>query len=274
MWTSNTAIAVYIALAVIFAVFVASLIFRKTVRTRLVIEKTIRDDPDINDWLVIFNWTRKILYVPTIAASFLASVLMYLRSADVLFFGSISAEAMGGVWFAIFFLNFLVEEYEISVKVLLITLVSVGFLLLWLHLLGWVVSFLRLFRHLAISLSGTGFLLVGVIGVLTIFISWLKGLFFYVSITPNYMNLQEGPTETGEQIGREDYNSLVDTTDFLERLFGFGRIIITFKDKKREPLSFLVWNIRNKSSLLEKVRAKFAIDHREQSVAREPGGEV
>ena len=92
MWTSNTAIAVYIALAVVFAVFVACLIFRKTVRTRLVVEKTIRDDPDINDWLVIYNWTRKILYVPTIAVSFVASVLMYLRSADVLFFGSIIRE--------------------------------------------------------------------------------------------------------------------------------------------------------------------------------------
>ncbi|MHC4721687.1 MAG: hypothetical protein ACYS6I_03150, partial [Planctomycetota bacterium] len=167
-------------------------------------------------------------------------------------------------WFAIFFVNFLVEEYNISIKILLITLVSLGFFLLWLHLLGWVADFFRLFKHLGFSISSTGYLLVGIIGLLTILVSWIKGLFFYVTITPNYMNLQEGPTETGEQIGREDYNSRVDTSDFLERLLGFGRIIITFRDKKREPISLLVWRIQEKVQMLERVRGKFAIDHQQQ----------
>ena len=79
------------------------------------------------------------------------------------------------------------------------------------------------------------------------------------------MNLQEGPTETGEQIGREDYNSRVDTSDFLERLLGFGRIIITFRDKKREPISLLVWRIQEKVQMLERVRGKFAIDLQQQN---------
>ena len=78
------------------------------------------------------------------------------------------------------------------------------------------------------------------------------------------MNLQDGPTESGEQIGREDYNTKIDTSDFLERLMGFGRIIITFKDRKREPISVLVWRIQKKAELLESVRAKFAIDHMTQ----------
>ena len=149
-------------------------------------------------------------------------------------------KVVGGIWVVIFFVNFLVEEFEISVKLLLITLVSVGFLLLWLHLLGWVVGFLALFENLALSMNATGYLLVAIIGLLTIGVSWLRGLFFYAAITPNYMNLQEGPTETGEQIGREDYNTRVDTSDFLERLLGFGRIVITFKDQKRQPISLLV----------------------------------
>ena len=79
------------------------------------------------------------------------------------------------------------------------------------------------------------------------------------------MNLQEGPTESGEQIGREDYNSRIDTSDFLERLMGFGKIIITFKDKKREPISVLTWRIQKKAQMLEKVRAKFAIDYPQQT---------
>ena len=105
------------------------------------------------------------------------------------------------------------------------------------------------------------YLLVGVIGLLAIFVSWLQGLFYYVTITPNYMNLQEGPTESGEQIGREDYNSRIDTSDFLERLMGFGRIVITFKERKRQPIVVLVWRIQKKAQMLERVRAKFAIDH-------------
>jgi hypothetical protein len=255
-WFSNRMIALYIAIGVIGGGVLACILFRKPLRTRLRMQKSIREDPDINDWLVIFQWTPKILYVPTIVASFVAAAISC--------FDSIPGAAIGGIWFAIFFLNFLVEEYNISIKILLITIISVGFFLLWLHLLGWVGGFFGLFKHIAVSMNTTVYLLVGIIGLLAIFFSWLKGLFYYTSITPNYMNIQEGPTETGEQIGREDYNSRIDTSDFLERIMGFGRIIITFKDRKREPIAVLVWRIQKKAQLLEKVRAKFAIDHQQQ----------
>jgi hypothetical protein len=251
-WFSNQMIALYIAAGVIVAAVGAWFILRKTVRTRLRMEKVVREDPDINDWLIIYNWTTKALYVPTIAASFFAAVLLCIPC--------ISPAAVGGIWFAVFFLNFLVEEYNISIKILLITIVSLGFFLLWLHLLGKVMDFLSLFRRIAISMNATVYLLVGIIGLFVVFISWLKGLFYYITITPNYMNLQDGPTESGEQIGREDYNTRIDTSDFLERLMGFGRIIITFKDRKREPIIVLVWRIRTKAQQLENVRAKFAID--------------
>ncbi len=251
-WASNTMIAAYIAVGLAAAAAGAWLILRRTVRTRLRMQKVMKLDPDINDWLIVFNWTPKILYAPTIVASLLACLLAYLTD--------IPNVVIGGVWLGVFFLNFLIEEYSISVKVLLIILVSVGFFLLWLHLLGWVTGFLRLFNHLALSINATGYLLVGVIGLFTIAMSWLKGLFNYITITPNSLNLQEGPTESGEQIGREDYNSRIDTSDFLERLMGFGKIVITFKGKNREPISVLVWGIRKKAQMLERVRAKFAID--------------
>lgn len=255
-WLSNKMIAIYIAIGVIGGGVLACFLFRKPLRTRLRMQKSLKEDPDINDWLVIFEWTPKILYVPTIVASFLAAAISC--------FDSIPAAAIGGVWFAIFFLNFLIEEYNISIKILLITIVSSGFFLLWLHLLGWVWGFFGLFKHIAVSMNSTVYLLVGIIGLLAIFFSWLKGLFYYMSITPNYMNIQEGPTESGEQIGREDYNSRIDTSDFLERIMGFGRIIITFKDRKREPIAVLVWRIQKKAQMLESVRAKFAIDHQQQ----------
>jgi len=246
-------IALYIAVGVIVGGAGAGLILRKTLRTRLRVQKVMRQDPDINDWLIVFDWTPKILYVPTIVASLLAAVVSWV-------FGSIPPGVIGGLWFVVFFLNFLVEEYNISIKVLLMILAGLGFFFLWLHLVNCVVSFLHLFRHIAVSMNATVYLLVGMIGLLTVLTSWLKGLFYYLVITPNYMNVQEGPTESGEQIGREDYNSKVDTSDFLERLMGFGRIIITFKDRSRQPISVLVWQIQKKALLLEKVRGKFAID--------------
>jgi hypothetical protein len=256
-WFSNRMIAIYIVIGVIAGGVLACFLFRKQLRTRLRMQKALKVDPDINDWLVIFDWTAKILYVPTIVASFIA--------AAVSCFNSVPDAAIGGVWFAVFFLNFLIEEYNISIKLLLIAVISIGFFLLWLHLLDWVGGFFGLFKHIAVSMNTTVYLLVGIIGLLAIFFSWLKGLFYYMSITPNYMNIQEGPTESGEQIGREDYNSRIDTSDFLERLMGFGRIIITFKDRKREPITILTWRIQKKAQMLEQVRAKFAIDHLQQA---------
>lgn len=266
-WTSNQMIALYIALGVIVAGVAAWLILRKTVRTRIGMERQLREDPDINDWLVIFGWTTKILYVPTIIVAILASLLMFMQESGWKIFAGINPKTVGGIWFTIFFINFIIEEYHISIKVIIIAFVGTGFLLLWLHLLGWVGGFLGLFRSLAFSISGTGYLLIAIFGLLTIGISWLQGLFFYVAITPNSLNLQEGPTEAGEQIGREDYNSKVDTGDFLERLLGFGRISITFKEKSRLPLTLLVWRVQKKADLLEKVRSKFAIDYPQQRVA-------
>jgi hypothetical protein len=252
-WFSNQMIAIYIAVGAIGGSILAGFLFRKPLRTRLRMQKVVRDDADINDWLIVFSWTPKILYVPTIVASFIAAVVSYFAGDH---------PAIGGVWAAIFFLNFLVEEYNISIKILLIAVIGMGFFLLWLHLLGWVMPFLRLFKNIALSMNAAVYLVVGLMGLFAILVSWLKGLFYYVTITPNYMNLQEGPTESGEQIGREDYNSRIDTSDFLERLMGFGRIIITFReDRKREPIAILVWRIQSKAQMLERVRGKLAIDH-------------
>jgi len=255
-WTSNGMIALYIALALAAAVVAAWFILRKTLRTRVDVERALRADPDLNDWLVIFGWTSKILYVPSILAAILAATLMFITRSHWPAFDHV----IGGLWFALFFINVLIEEYDINIKVILLTLASLAAFLLWLHLLGWVVPFLTLFGHLAFSVSATGYFLIAVLGLLIIGISWLHGLFYYVAITPNSLDLHAGPTEAGEQVGREDYNTKVDTGDFLERLLGFGRISITFKDNRRPPLTLLVWRVEKKAEMLERVRAKFVLD--------------
>jgi hypothetical protein len=250
-WTSNGAIAAYIAAGVVAGTVGAWLLMRKTLRTRLQTEKALRLDPDMNDWLVIFGWTPKVLYVPTMLAAVLASILMFLHESDAGVFAGINPEVVGGVWFAIFFVNFLVEEYNVTLRLLIIVFSCTGFLLLWLHLLGWVTGFLGLFTHLAFSISGMGYLLIAAIGALTIGISWLTGLFYYVAITP------------------KDYSTKIDTRDFLERLLGFGRIIVLFKDRSRPPINLLVWRVSKKAQMLDKVRAKLTVDHPQEVLEHE-----
>ena len=269
-FTSNGMIALYIAVGVVAAAVLAWFLMRRTLRTRLRMEKSLRLDPDMNDWLIIFGWTPKVLYVPTMIAAVLAAILMFLQESGWGVFAGIDPHLVGGVWFAIFFVNFLIEEYNINIRLLIIAFSCAGVLLLWLHLLGWVTGFLGLFRHLAFSISATAYLLMAIIGALTLGISWLRGLFYYIAITPNNLDIQTGPSEAGEQIGREDYSTKVDTGDFLERLLGFGRIGITFKDKARPTISLLVWRVDKKAEMLEKVRAKLTVDHPQEVLEHEP----
>jgi hypothetical protein len=240
------------------------LALRNTIRTRLRVARQLRDDPDINEWLVAFGWSRKVLYGPTIFLSAVAWLVMllfergWLGSAD-----SSLPVIVGGVWLAVFVLNFLIDEYEISVKLLLLVVLVVLALGLWLGYLHWLMPFLGGFRGIRASLSSTVYLILALLFLLAIAVSWVRGLFFYVAITPNYMNIQTGPTETGEQIARQEYSTRVDTGDFLERLLGFGRVVITFADHRRQPMVLLVGRIGRKAKLLESIQGKLAVDRRQ-----------
>ncbi len=274
-WLCKKMVAFYvvIGIAVITTTGWFFLVKREVVRTRLKVKVTMQNDPEltrldngkkINEFLIVFNWTRKVLYLPTIIASFFAAVLICVVEPEAAgwFDSKIDSEivqmieVIGGIWFAIIFLNFLVEEYDIRLMAIIMSLVSVGFLLLWLYLFGWVNSFFRLFTHLDVFISWKGYLLVGLIGMLTLLVSWVRGLFYFVVITPNFINIQEGLTETGTQIAKKDYNSSVDTSGLVERLLGFGKIKITFKGSEREPITLYVWKIGAKAKKLEEISTK------------------
>jgi len=235
------------------------LLFRKTLRTRVRVGVQLRNDPDINEWLIIFNWSRKVLYMPSILASLGGAAVMLMIDWKVIP-AQPASEIVGGVWVALFVLCFLIDEYEMSIKVLAIIVLFVLLLVLWLYLLAWLGSFFRVLGRISVSMSWMGFLFLAVIFSIGVVASWVKGLFHYVAITPNYLNIQVGLTETGEQISREDYNTRVDTSDFLERILGFGRIVITFRDNRRLPIMLLVGRIGNKAQTLESIRGKLAVD--------------
>ena len=263
-WVTPKMIATYVVMGIVVIVVAGWFLLRNTGRTRLGMQRTLSSDEDLagGEFMIVFNWTQKVLYLPTIMASFFAALLMYFLDPDRALWISHSLEPMqmieifGGIWFSIFFFNFLIEEYNIRLMVIILSLVSIGFLFLLLDTFGCLDSFFRLFWHLDVYISWKGYLMVGLIGLLTIFVSWVKGLFYYVVITPNYLNIQEGLTETGKQIARRDFHTSVDTTDLAERLFGFGKIVVTFKQSEKEPMNLYVWRIGAKAKKLEEMGTK------------------
>ncbi len=244
---------------VLLLIGVAWMFMRQTIRTRMRMGKQLRDDPDINEWIVAFNWSRKVLYVPTIIASLVACVIVAFDPPTP------GGQVVGGVWLGIFFINFLVDEYEMSVKILLLTVLVLGVSYLWLMLLDWDRQVWRFFAQLGIQIDWKGYLLIAIIFASAVVISWIRGLFYYVAVTPNYLNLQVGPTESGNQVDREDYSTRIDTGDFLERMLGFGRVIITFRDNSKPPMILLVRNIGKVAKRLESIRGKLSLDRYQPS---------
>ena len=236
------------------------LFIRKTIRTRLRTAAELRADPQMDDWMVAFNWTRKVLYFPTIVASLIAAGLMLAHEggwmgADPRFGG-----VLGVVWLGMFFLNFLVEEYELNVKILLLALLTIAVALLWLTLTELLTPVVRFFESLRVEISSLGYLLLCLIFLSAIVVSWIRGLFCFVTLTPNYLNVQNGPTETSEQISRENFSTRIETSDFLERMLGFGQIIITFSDTRRQPMTLLVGAIGKRAKQLEDIRGHLSVE--------------
>ena len=260
----------YLILGVPFALAgLAALVFfllRHTLRTRFRVNRQLHMDQDINEYLVCFDWSRKVLYLPAIAMSFIGAFAMLLIGWNTVPGETVSpnfqtlAQVVGGLWLLAFLLSFLVDEYEMSVKILAILVLLVLLVSLWLHLLGWLGPVVRILGRVSVSMSWQVFLFIGLLFSVGIVVSWIKGLFYYVALTPNYMNIQVGLTETGEQVSREDYSTRVDTGDFLERILGFGRIVITFRDNRRLPMCLLVGRIGKKAATLESIRGKLAVD--------------
>lgn len=221
------------------------------------------DDPTCRNLLVVYDLSRKALYIPTITTSLVMSVLMALREDPWKLFPGLDPKVLGGIWLAVFFLNFLVEEYDVDLRSLVLTVVVLAATFMWVAVMGWVTEFFHFFRRFGMELDSTAYLLIAVIFILAILYSILKGSFQYVQITPNYINIQMGLAETGEQLSREQFSTRIDAEDLIERLFGFGRLIITFRDTRRSPMTFLVHGVGSKAAQLEAIRATYLVDEQD-----------
>jgi hypothetical protein len=244
---------------------VVAFLLHKVMRARdTIAEDWVRsnpDDPTCENVLVVFNLSKKVLYFTTILASLVMAVLVYLVQEHGL---DVSQRLLGGIWLAIFFLNFLVEEYEVDLMAVVVGLAVILATVVWVAYMGWTQEFVDFFENFGVSIDSTGYLLIAAVFALAIFYSIVKGAFYYVAITPNDINVQMGLTESGRQINRDAFTTTVDTGDLMERIFGFGRIIVTFRDPTFKPMEMLVWNIKGKAEKLEAIRATYVVDDRQR----------
>jgi len=220
------------------------------------------DDPGCKNLLIVYDLSRKALYLPTIVASLLASALMFLKQRWGLL-PDLEPTLLGGIWLGVFFVNFLVEEYDIDLRALIITVVVLAGAFMWVAVMNWIPEFFRFFHRFGMAIDAAGYALIAAVFVVAILYSVFKGTFHYAVITPNYISLQMGLAETGEQLSREQYSTRIEAEDLIERLLGFGRLIITFRDTRRAPMVFLVHGVGRKAAQLEGIRGTYLVDQQD-----------
>ena len=231
-------------------------------RTRRQWVKNNPDDPTCKNILIVYQLSHKALYLPTIATSLVVSVLMMLKERCGLLPG-LAPELLGGIWLGVFFLNFLIEEYDIDLRALIIAVVVVAGTFMWMAVMNWLPEFFQFFRRFGIEMDSASYLLIAAIFIFAILYSIFKGTFQYIEITPNYINIQMGLAETGEQLSREQYSTRIEAEDLIERLLGFGRLVITFRDTRRPPMMFLVHGVGRKSAQLAGIRGTYLVDQQD-----------
>ncbi len=259
-WSSDPMIATYILSGVVLLTELAIIILLKTARTRHSVEKQIREHEEVHEYVILWNRRRWVLYMPSMVASLLFGICLCLRQWG-LFPEAVTPRMLGGIWVVLCILNVLVEQFHMSIKTLLIAIPSLGALLLALHLVGHADEAVRLLRYSAVDVPAKLYFIAAFLIALVIFIGWVHGLFHYMAVTPNVADLQRGLTETGRQIKNADYDVDFDATDVVERwLFGFGRIIISFRDPNRPPMVFFVPHASDIDERIRRVRSVTAID--------------
>ncbi|KKL97770.1 hypothetical protein LCGC14_1831120, partial [marine sediment metagenome] len=98
MWTWKQTVVMLIPIAFVVVGLIVWYMLRKTIRIRTRMEGQLRRDPDINEWLVVFGWSRKVLYTPAIIMSLIASGLMLAKEVNWL--PGLNSHMLGGIWLA------------------------------------------------------------------------------------------------------------------------------------------------------------------------------
>ena len=265
-WFSLRMISTYIVVGLTAAAVFAGYILVKTksVRSRIERDNELRQDPNINVWLTAFDWSWLILFVPSMAALVLCGVvgcfinwLMPENAAN-----PVVQRAIGGFAFGFFCLNAAVVLFKLTPTRVLVLLLAVCGFCLMLLLMGTSVflGFFGKFKYLGIRIDPFGYLLMAYVGFFYLRLIWICGLFDYITMSPNRLDIQRGLSETERGIQRKDFRVSIDTEDVILRLFKVGRIIISFPHSDRLPISLLVTGIDKKARYAMQAASVLSLD--------------
>jgi hypothetical protein len=261
-WDDNPMIAAYILSGFLLLSELGIVVVLKTVRTRYAVERKILEHRDVHEYVILWDRPRWIVYLPLLLASLVFAALTALDMP-----GIFPPRTLGGIWLVLCVLNVLVEQFHMSIRTLFILVLTVATVLLVLHLADYAGKAIRLIEYAGVEVPIKLYMMTACMIALVIFAGWLTGLFHYVAITPNVADLQRGLTETGRQIQNADYDVDFDATDVVERwLFGYGRIILSFRDPSKPPMVFFVPHASVIDDQIRRVRSVIVIDRTEKEV--------
>jgi hypothetical protein len=252
-WVSLRMISCYIVVGVTLAAILAGFILHttKSIRTRIARDNELRQDQSISVWLTTFDWTWLVLFVPSILVLILCGLAGYIINWALPEGQTnlIIHRVLGGFTFGFVCLNAAVVIFKLTpARVLLLFLVIGGFCLILLLMgVDIFLHFFEKFKHLGVKVDPFGYLLMAYVGFFFLRLIWIAGLFDYIVMAPNRLDIQRGLSESERGIQRKDFRISVDTEDVILRLFKAGRIIISFPHSDRLPMSYLVTGIDKKS---------------------------
>jgi len=252
-WVSLRMISSYIVVGITLAAILAGFILHETksVRTRIARDNELRQDSNISVWLTTFDWTWLVLFVPSIVILILCGIVGYIINWTIPEGQAnlIIHRALGGFTFGFFCLNAAVVIFKLTPNRVLILFLAIGgfCLILLLMGVGILLNFFENFKYLGVKVDPLGYLLMAYVGFFLLRLIWIAGLFDYIAMAPNRLDIQRGLSESERGIQRKDFRVSIDTEDVILRLFKVGRIIISFPQSDRLPMSYLVTGIDKKS---------------------------
>ena len=262
-WRSTKAIALYFASGIFCFGIIAFMGLMRRATTRWDMEARLGERHRakmISHWLVIFNWTRKILHIPTIVFAFLAAFIMWLYSdsENIESIGSI----VGAIWFCVWLFCHTIEDNNISLSVAIALFGGVllfTVLAIFGEVYGEIIAAVKLIEMFASPALYLGFAFAY---LTSIGLSYVKGLFYYVAIEPNQMIVQFKIGEDGETFQRMQYDARVEATvDIFEWFFyDTATIKIQFHGGKRSPMEYYVGRIKQKAKWLSSVLGVTAVE--------------
>jgi len=223
------------------------------VKTRWDAERKLYEDPDINQWLVCFNWSKNILHLPTVIFSAALAFAIWKNPSHIRIFSTI--------WCFVFIVCEIIKDKDLSLWKLLSVFIFFAFLgigFVSIEKIDWVG---RQFMKINIQVSSHFMILIGIYFLLDICACFIIGVFWYYRFEPNQLVVEKGMAQNADLLDREDYNATVETTnDFIEWLLGMGKIRVEFKVGNRQPKEIYVGRIKNKSEWIKSIMGKKALD--------------